>query len=159
MTTNTLIERMQSFMARHMIRHFAGIAEIVEDIEAAVSFYQDALGLDVERHSEGYALVNLPGVLHFGIWSRREAAQATYGDPEAAERIPLGFSVGFEVDNVESAVERISGSGRELIHGRKNEPWGQVTSRFLMPSASLGEIAETPWARRITQPMKTEQAE
>ena len=31
-----------------MIRHVAGIAEIVEDLDAAVRFYRDVLGLDVE---------------------------------------------------------------------------------------------------------------
>ncbi len=35
-----------------MIRHLAGIAEIVDDIEAAVTFYRDVLGLTVQ-HEEG----------------------------------------------------------------------------------------------------------
>ena len=64
-----------------MIRHFAGVAEIVEDFEAAVQFYRDTLGLEVESLSEGYATATVPGVLHFGIWSRAEAAEATYGSP------------------------------------------------------------------------------
>ena len=58
-----------------MIRHFAGVAEIVEDFEAAVQFYRDTLGLEVESLSEGYATATIPGVLHFGIWSRAEAAK------------------------------------------------------------------------------------
>jgi len=31
-----------------MLRHVAGLAEIVEDVHAAVSFYRDVLGLTVE---------------------------------------------------------------------------------------------------------------
>ena len=46
-----------------MIRHFAGVAEIVEDFEAAVQFYRDTLGLEVESLSEGYATATVPGVL------------------------------------------------------------------------------------------------
>ena len=43
-----------------MIRHFAGVAEIVEDFEAAVQFYRDTLGLEVESLSEGYATATIP---------------------------------------------------------------------------------------------------
>ena len=78
-----------------MIRHFAGVAEIVEDFEAAVQFYRDTLGLEVESLSEGYATATIPGVLHFGIWSRAEAAEATYGSSDAAEHVPLGFTIAF----------------------------------------------------------------
>ena len=139
-----------------MLRHFASLAEIVEDFEAAVRFYEDVLKLEVERLSEGYALVRIPGALHFGIWSRAEAAQATYGSPDAANRVPLGFSIGFEVDKVGSATEALISAGVEIVQPEKTEPWGQVTSRFITPSGALCEIAETPWARRITQDLAAE---
>ena len=139
-----------------MIRHFAGVAEIVEDFEAAVQFYRDTLGLEVESLSEGYATATIPGVLHFGIWSRAEAAQATYGSPDAADRIPLGFTIAFEVDNVTEAAQHLDNAAVKVVQPTKTEPWGQVTSRFITPSGALCEIAETPWARRITQPMSAE---
>ena len=139
-----------------MIRHFAGVAEIVEDFEAAVQFYRDTLGLEVESLSEGYATATIPGVLHFGIWSRAEAAEATYGSPDAAERVPLGFTIAFEVDDVTEAAQHLDNAAVKIVQPTKTEPWGQVTSRFITPSGALCEIAETPWARRITQPMSAE---
>ena len=139
-----------------MIRHFAGVAEIVEDFEAAIQFYRDTLGLEVESLSEGYATATVPGVLHFGIWSRTEAAEATYGSPDAAERVPLGFTIAFEVDGVIEATQHLKNADVEVVQPTKIEPWGQVTSRFITPSGALCEIAETPWARRITQPMSAE---
>ncbi len=139
-----------------MIRHFAGVAEIVEDFEAAIKFYRDTLGLEVESLSEGYATATVPGVLHFGIWSRAEAAEATYGSPDAAERVPLGFTIAFEVDEVTEAAQHLNNEAVEVVQPTKTEPWGQVTSRFITPSGALCEIAETPWARRITQPMSAE---
>ena len=139
-----------------MIRHFAGVAEIVEDFEAAVQFYRDTLGLEVESLSEGYATATIPGVLHFGIWSRAEAAEATYGSPDAADRVPLGFTIAFEVDEVTEAAQHLDNAAVEVVQPTKTEPWGQVTSRFMTPSGALCEIAETPWARRITQPMSAE---
>lgn len=139
-----------------MLRHLASIAEVVEDVDAAVHFYRDILGLEVKVHNEGYADVTLPGTLHFGIWSRAEAANATYGSPDAAERIPLGFTVGFEVDDAAAAEKRLANAGIEVVQPAKTEPWEQVTSRFLTPGGSFCEIAETPWARNITQQMKAE---
>ena len=137
-----------------MLRHLASIAEVVEDVDAAVHFYRDILGLEVEVHSEGYADVTVPGTLHFGIWSRAEAANATYGSPDAADRVPLGFTIGFEVDDVLTAEKRLEDAGIEVIQSTKTEPWKQITSRFLTPGGSFCEIAETPWARSITQQMK-----
>lgn len=139
-----------------MLRHLASIAEVVEDVDAAVRFYQEILGLEVEVHNEGYADVTVPGTLHFGIWSRTEAAKATYGSPAAADRVPLGFTIGFEVDDVAAAEKRLADAGLEVVQPAKTEPWEQVTSRFLTPGGSFCEIAETPWARSITQQMKAE---
>ena len=139
-----------------MLRHLAGIAEIVEDFEAAVRFYRDTLGLDIEPLSDGYATVSMPGVLHFGIWSRVEAARATYGSADAAERIPLGFTVGFEVDEVPAAEAHLSEASIDVVQPTKTEPWEQVTCRFLTPGGFFCEVSETPWARRITQHMSAE---
>ena len=139
-----------------MLRHLASIGEVVEDVDAAVRFYRDILGLEVEIYNEGYADVTVPGTLHFGIWSRVEAAKATYGSPEAAERVPLGFTIGFEVDEVAAAEKRLADAGIEVVQPTKAEPWKQVTSRFLTPGGSFCEIAETPWARSITRQMEAE---
>lgn len=129
-----------------MVRHIAGIAEIVEDVEAAARFYE-GLGLSVRRGEGGYATVETPGVLHFGLWSRRSAAESTYGDPEAVDRIPLGFTIGVEVDRVDDAAE---GLGEALLRGPAEEPWGQRTARFAAPSGALCEVCESPWARTLT---------
>ena len=138
-----------------MIRHLSSIAEVVDDIDAAVGFYRDVLGLPVDHEpGGGYATVTMPGALHFSIWSRASAAEATFGDEAAANRIPLGFSVEFEVDAVDSAAEAASERGLQLVQAPKEEPWGQKTSRFMLPSGMLGGFSETPWARRVSQDMQ-----
>ena len=139
-----------------MLRHLASIAEVVEDFAAAVTFYRDTLGLEVEIYHDGYAVIPLPGVLHFGIWSREEAAKATFGSPDAADRVPLGYTIGFEVDNAAATEKELADAGISVIQPTKTEPWEQVTSRFLTPGGSFCEVAETPWARSITQPMSAE---
>ena len=129
----------------------ASIAEIVEDMAAAVAFYRDVLGLDVEwTEGTGYAMAKVPGAMHFGIWSREEAAEATLGDKEAASRIPLGFTIEFEVDEVQAASDTLESNGVERVaRAPRTEDWGQTTSRFLSPSGALCGFAETPWAREI----------
>lgn len=139
-----------------MIRHVGGVAEIVEDVDAAVAFYE-SLGLSVKREAPGYAVVDVPGVLHFGLWDRRDAAESTFGDRDATDRVPLGFCVGFEVDDVDVAGLKLA----TPLRGAQDEPWGQRTLRFASPSGAVCEVAETPWARELetnVQPKATEPA-
>lgn len=133
-----------------MIRHVAGFGEIVEDVDAAVEFYREVLGLDVEYDGSGaYADVKVTGIAHYGLWGRRHAAEAIFGDAELAHHVPLGFALGFEVDSVEDAARLSSERGLALIQQPKTEPWGQVTARFILPSGLIGEFSETPWARQL----------
>ena len=134
-----------------MIRHVASIGEIVDDMAAAVAFYRDVLGLEVEwNEGTGYATAKVAGAMHFGIWSRESAAEATLGDKEAASRIPLGFTVEFEVDEVQAAADTLESKGWKVLQAPRTEDWGQTTSRFLSPSGALCGVAETPWARELS---------
>jgi len=129
-----------------MIRHLSGIAEIVEDVGAAAAFYR-SLGCDVKHEpDDGYAVVQLDGVLHFGLWDRRSAAESTYGDASAIDRVPLGFTIGIEVDDVDLAVKSLDGN---VLRGPADEPWGQRTVRFGSPSGALCELSATPGAREL----------
>ncbi len=137
-------------MAEPFIRHISGIAEIVDDVPAAVEYYRNVLKLEVEHEAGSpYAVVKVSGVPHFGLWARSAAAERVYGSPEAAPRIPLGFSVEFEADEVSSATDSVRASGVNVPQGRSEEPWGQITSRFFSPSGALVGLTETPWARKL----------
>src|SRR3990172_2208259 len=131
-----------------MIRHFDGVAEIVDDIKPALAFYRDTLGLEVTQQlGDDYAVIAMPGILHFAVWSRSHAALSTYGTREAADRIPLGFSVELEVDDLDAAAAAVAASGAKLVQSPKLEPWGQKTSRMIAVGGSLLGLAETPWGR------------
>ena len=135
-----------------MIRHVAGVAEVVDDIEAAVRFYRDDLGLEVNHEpGESYATVLISGIPHFGIWLRSRAAELVLGDTSQIDRIPLGFSIGFEVDSVKDAESSLQSTGASVVQRPKVEPWGQQTARFLSPSGALCEVSETPAAREISR--------
>ena len=139
-----------------MLRHIAGLAEVVEDFEEALKFYRDTLGFQVnEQYPGDYAVVTVSGVLHFGVWNRPHAAEITLGSRDLADKIPLGLTLEFEVDNADQAAAKISREGHRLIHAARQEPWGQRTFRMFSPAGSLLGFAETTWARRITTPMET----
>ncbi len=134
----------------NVIRHVAGVGEIVDDVETAVAFYRDVLGLEVEYDGGGqYADVKVAGIAHYGLWGRRAAAESILGDPDLADQVPLGFSLGFEVDSVEEAARATTERGLNLLQSPKTEPWGQTVCRFILPGGLVGEFAETPWARQL----------
>lgn len=135
-----------------MVRHLAGVAEIVDDVNAALAFYRDTLGFQVkDQMGDDYAVVVVPGVLHFGIWNRGHAALATFGTRDAANRIPLGFTIEFEVDDVDTAAKTVASAGLEVVQAPQMEPWGQKTTRAFAPSGALLGFAETPWGRTLKQ--------
>jgi catechol 2,3-dioxygenase-like lactoylglutathione lyase family enzyme len=140
-----------------MIRHLAGLAEIVEDVDAAVAFYE-GLGLTVKRDNPGdeYAVAEIPGVLHFGIWGRAAAAESTYGSRDAADRVPLGFTIGIEVDSVDEAATALA---QRVVGEPHDEPWGQRVARFTSPSGALCEVSETPQARELDTNVKAKEVQ
>jgi catechol 2,3-dioxygenase-like lactoylglutathione lyase family enzyme len=135
-----------------MVRHLAGVAEIVEDVKSTVAFYRDTLGLEVkQQQGDDYVIFALPGILHFGVWSRAAAAEATFGDRASADSVPLGFSLEFEVDDLDESANQIDASQCALVQRPHEEPWGQKTCRAIAPGGGLLGFAVTSWARRITQ--------
>jgi len=135
-----------------MIRHFAGLAEIVDDVPSALAFYRDTLGLAVKQQmGDDYAVVAVPGVLHFGIWSRAHAAESIFGDREAADSVPLGYTIEFEVESVDEAARALDASAATLVQGPQTEPWGQKTCRAVALGGGVLGFAETPWARKLEQ--------
>jgi catechol 2,3-dioxygenase-like lactoylglutathione lyase family enzyme len=127
-----------------VIRHVAGFGEVVEDVEEAARFYR-SLGLEVKVEN-GYGVVEVPGVMHFGLWDRRDAAESTYGSPDAADRVALGFRLGLEADSVDAMVGPL---GAVVVGEPKDEPWGQRVLRFRTPSGTIAEVCETAWAREL----------
>ncbi len=133
-----------------MPRHLAGIAEIVDDIDEAVKFYCDTLGFDIHQRMENdYVMLKIPGVLHFGIWNRAAAAHAILGSRDLADQVPLGFTIEFEVNDIDQTAKQLSAAGCQLTHPPRTEPWGQKSCRMDAVSGAPLGFAETPWARQL----------
>ena len=135
-----------------MVRHLAGVAEIVEDVPAAVAFYRDTLGFKIKQQmGDDYVVFEVPGILHFGVWSRAAAAEATFGDRAAADSVPLGYTLEFEVDDLDQTAADVDDSQCVLVQPPHTEPWGQKTCRAIAPGGGILGFAITPWARSLAQ--------
>jgi catechol 2,3-dioxygenase-like lactoylglutathione lyase family enzyme len=132
------------------IQFIAGIAVITSDPQMSQSLFIDALGLPLEASpgSDYYHSERIGGSKHFGIWPLSEAAQACFGTPDwPADRIVPQMSLEFEVsdaDAVQSAAEELRRRGFSLLHGRREEPWGQTVARLQSAEGAIIGISFAP---------------
>src|SRR3954447_6766298 len=116
------------------IQFIASFAVITPEPTASRGLYLDALGLPLESAGGDYFHGEIEGSRHFGVWPLREAAQACFGaDAWPQERPTPQASVEFEVGSaeaVEAAAQEVAAAGYQLLHGAREEPWGQTVARL-----------------------------
>ena len=120
----------------------------VHDGDEALSFYRDALGLelrnDVTKGDFRWITVGAPGqdvdvVLSYPHGGRSEAdgdallALVTKGAMQAAI---------FRSDDLDATFELVRQSGAEVLQEPKSQPWGVTDCAFRDPSGNLIRIAQ-----------------
>ncbi len=132
------------------IQFIASIAVITPDPAASRELFIDALGLPLEASpgTEYFHSEHIAGSKHFGLWPLSEAAEACFGTPQwPAERPVPQASIEFEVrdaDAVASAAEELQQRGFSLLHGRREEPWGQTVARLQSQEGAIIGISFAP---------------
>ena len=129
----------------------------VEDMDRALAFYRDGLGLESagvigsEFHDEksgaegAIAMFHLAGGLVLSIYPRTELARdagVPYAPPKSGE-----FSLGHFVasrDEVDSLVARIGSAGGRLLEKPRDRPWGIYSGYVQDPDGHLWEIMHSP---------------
>ena len=100
------------------------------DVDAAVRFYVEVLGFDVERDQRGaetpYVALARGGV-RVGL-----AQRAGVGDI-AQRRPPVGVELVLEVEDLDAAHRRVLASGWPVDEELTDRPWGLVDFRVLDP--------------------------
>ena len=135
------------------IEFIAGIAVIAPDPEKSRELFIGALGLPLEAApgSDYFHSERIEGIKHFGVWPLSEVAQACFGTADWPEdRTVPQVSVEFEVHNadaVESVAAELRERGFTLLHGSREEPWGQTVARLQSAEGSIIGIAYTPALR------------
>jgi catechol 2,3-dioxygenase-like lactoylglutathione lyase family enzyme len=120
----------------------------VDDVDAAIAFYRDALGLSLlnDVSSDGHRWVSLgfanqPGLT---LVLSDPGAGRSPEDGEALERLvakgsgpgPLVVATG----DLDGLYERVLASGAEVLQEPKVQPWGPRDCAFRDPSGNLIRI-------------------
>ena len=131
------------------IEFLATVAMIAPDPINSRKLYVEALGLPLEGEGDGYHhSEQIAGCKSFGIWPLSQAAQACFGtDQWPAERPMPQVSIEFDVANaaaVAPAARELEQAGYELLHGAREEPWGQTVARLQSPEGAIIGISYAP---------------
>lgn len=90
------------------------VANIVAlDVEAAHRFYRELLGLDV--------LMDMGWICTFGNDSRMTTQLSVMSEGGSGTPVP---DISIEVDDVDTALERMREAGVPIEYGPADEPWG-----------------------------------
>ena len=97
----------------------SGVATVwvpVEDMDRAVTFYSDTLGLQVKDKQDEWAEIEADG-LTIGLNARESASSASHG----------GAVISFRPDGeLEDEVERLRAAGVEFTGDISEHPWGRI---------------------------------
>ncbi|MBN9168673.1 MAG: VOC family protein [Microbacterium sp.] len=116
----------------------------VDNVDAAIAFYRDALGLELVNDvaSDGHRWVSLgfPGQPGLTLVLSDPGAGRSPEDGEALHRlIAKGSGPGplvFTTDDVDATFERIRATGAEVLQEPIAQPWGPRDCAFRDPSGN-----------------------
>jgi catechol 2,3-dioxygenase-like lactoylglutathione lyase family enzyme len=131
------------------IEFLATVAVIAPDPVNSRNLYVEALGLPLQGEGDGYYhSEQIAGCKSFGIWPLSQAAQACFGaDQWPAGRPVPQVSIEFDVADaaaVDPAARELEQAGYELLHGAREEPWGQTVARLQSPEGAIIGISYAP---------------
>jgi lactoylglutathione lyase len=114
---------------------------IVEDLDRALGFYVDLLGLRLGHRSGDYAQLDT-STTRLALYTRSAMAK-TLGmalDPPAPSA--PGFEVGFKVADVDAAFSELIARGAQPVVPPTDRFWGQRTAYVRDPDGHLIELAQ-----------------
>ncbi|MGH8129569.1 MAG: VOC family protein [Steroidobacteraceae bacterium] len=123
----------------------------VDDLEKAVRFYRDGLGLKTEGivgaqfEYGAVAFFDLQAGLKLALWPRKSIAHDT-GIP-LANPSPTEFTIGHNVSSkseVDSVMEQAKKAGAVVVKSAHDTFWGGYAGYFQDPDGHLWEVAWNP---------------
>ncbi len=112
----------------------------VDDVPAALDFYQRAFGLTLGFMHEGKDYGELvTGETKLAFSAKALMAQLGKNPAKANPDAPV-FELAFEVDDVAGALATAVQAGADLVQDLQEEPWGQTTSYVSDPDGYLIEL-------------------
>ncbi len=123
----------------------------VNDVDEALGFYRDALGLEVRNDvgSGGFRWVTLGGPDQSGteiVLSEPHAGRSQADGDALQELLTKGVlpMTIFRVDDLAAVFERVRASGAEVLQEPMDQPWGPRDCAFRDPSGNMVRISQAP---------------
>jgi predicted enzyme related to lactoylglutathione lyase len=121
----------------------------VNDVDEALGFYCDALGLEVQNDvaSGAYRWVTLGSADQpdLGIVLSEPHAGRSKADGDALQELlvkgVLPMTI-FRVDDLDAVFERVQASGAEVLQEPMDQPWGPRDCAFRDPSGNMVRISQ-----------------
>ncbi len=114
---------------------------IVEDMDRALRFYTDVLGLRLGHRSGDYAQLDT-GATRLGLYTRGAMAKTLGMSLKPPAHDAPGFEIGFKVPDVGEAFAELVGRGASAVMPPTDRPWGQRTAYVRDPDGHLIELAQ-----------------
>ncbi len=114
---------------------------IVEDMDRALRFYTDVLGLRLGHRSGDYAQLDT-GATRLGLYTRGAMAKTLGMSLKPPAHDAPGFEIGFKVPDVGEAFAELVGRGASEVMPPTDRPWGQRTAYVRDPDGHLIELAQ-----------------
>ncbi len=124
-----------------MLWYLGYVVLFVDDLDRALAFYADKVGLPVRLRAEGYVEFAVEGA-KFALLARSRVAELT-GDVQAGRPAPGTHegAVTVLVDDMDRTYREMSARGVSFLDTPKDRPWGQRTVHFHDPEGHLIELA------------------
>ncbi|QSH40408.1 VOC family protein [Lentisphaerota bacterium ZTH] len=120
---------------------FHSTAAFVRNIEVSKRFYTEVLGQKIELDF-GKNVVLEGGMTLWEIWQNHIVARKMSLDLKDKFLKPR-VEFCFETEDIQAVFEKLCEHKVEFIHKIYEEPWGQLTVRFLDPDRHLIEVGES----------------
>lgn len=109
----------------------------VSDLDRAVAFYRDVVGLPFKFSDHGYAEFATTN-LKFALFATARAGALVGREPTGA----LASEILILVDDVDAEATRLRAAGAEILSGPQDRPWGHRTVHVAGPDGHVVEFAE-----------------
>jgi lactoylglutathione lyase len=113
---------------------------VVDNLDRALAFYVDTLGLALGHRSDPYAQLDT-GRTRLALFERHALARTLGTELAAPDPAAPGFEIGFKVDDIDAAYDELVAAGVESVTPPTDRPWGQRTAYVRDPDGHLVELA------------------
>lgn len=120
-----------------LIIRVAALRVFVANMDKAVRFYRDTLGLPLSGQTPDSA-VFAPKDIDFIV------ERANPADPDGAEMIARFTALSFEVADCSAAVGLLTGKSVQFLGPAQKQSWGGTIAHFLDPDGNVLTLVEYP---------------